>query len=319
MNDIDFDQLVAELEAPDTAASRHAGSRIEWSTFWDRDGSEHGDWLVEPLLARGRQHAVYALQKAGKSLIMVGIAGAVATGRPVLGHSGADPVPVLYLDFEQAEDDLRDRLEDFGYGPDDNLSLLHYHLLPHLDPLDTPAGAREVVELAHEYDAQLVVIDTTTSATAGEENVSDTMRRFFRFCGQPLKREGRTLVRLDHAGKNAGKGQRGSSAKADDVDVVWHLARAAEERIRLEATHRRMTWVPPRVDIELRGDPQRLELASETWPPGTEDLAAQLEDLGVPMSDGRPAARRVLTEAGVTASNELLSAALRYRRRKEVS
>jgi Fe2+ transport system protein FeoA len=45
-------------------------------------------------------------------------------------------------------DDLRERLEGFGYGPDDDLSLLHYALLPTIDPLDTELGAAYVVDAA---------------------------------------------------------------------------------------------------------------------------------------------------------------------------
>jgi hypothetical protein len=41
----------------------------------------------------------------------------------------------------------------------------------------------------------------------------------------PLRRQGRTVLRLDHQGHDSSKGARGSSAKRDDVDVAWIMKR----------------------------------------------------------------------------------------------
>ena len=57
-------------------------------------------------------------------------------------------------------------------------------------------------------------------------------------------------VRLDHSGKDAGKGQRGSSAKNDDVDVVIRLERT-EAGVKLTATHRRMSWFPEETSLTI--------------------------------------------------------------------
>ena len=37
-----------------------------------------------------------------------------------------EPITILYLDYEMTDDDLRERLEIFGYGPNDDYSRLHY-------------------------------------------------------------------------------------------------------------------------------------------------------------------------------------------------
>ncbi len=47
---------------------------------------------------------------------------------------------MLYLDRENPEDDVRERLRDMGLGPADDLSLLHYSHLGAWPPLDTTAG-----------------------------------------------------------------------------------------------------------------------------------------------------------------------------------
>ena len=58
---------------------------------------------------------------------------------------------------------------------------------------------------------------------SGEENSADTIKNFYQHTGMPLKAAGIALLRIDHAGKDLTRGQRGTSAKRDDVDVVWLL------------------------------------------------------------------------------------------------
>ena len=112
-----------------------------------------------------------------------------------------------------------------GYGPDDDLAHLHYALLPPLAPLDGRAGGDDVVARAAACEAELVVIDTFGRAVSGDENEADTVRAWYRLTGQRLKADGRAFLRIDHAGKDLERGQRGTSAKNDDVDIVWRLNR----------------------------------------------------------------------------------------------
>jgi hypothetical protein len=67
--------------------------------------------------------------------------------------------------------------------------------------------------------------------------------------GSLSKLKGVTYLRTDHSGKDTSKGQRGSSAKNDDVDLVWRLTRTdtkAGEGVRLERTHSRSGMGAPR-------------------------------------------------------------------------
>lgn len=285
---------------------------VDWSELWA--SPEPGeDFIARPLLARGRSHAVYAGAKSGKSLLMLDVAAALAAGRSVLGQAPAPPVCVLYLDFEMTAADLRERLDSMGYGPADDLSRFAYYLLPTLPPLDTPAGGAKLAELVERHRPELVVVDTTGRAVAGPENDADTIRGFYRHSGSMLKRAGCTVVRLDHAGKDAERGQRGTSAKVDDVDVVWRLT-PADGSVRLTATHRRVSWVPQSVTLRLDEDPLRHVQSAWSYKTGAADLGRRLDDLGVPLDGNRTAARAALAEVGVKCRNEVLSDALRWRR-----
>lgn len=288
---------------------------VNWRTFWDTDHSAE-DWLIEPLIAAHRGHVIFAKGGTGKSLLSLFISAQAATGRGLHGRR-IPPIHVLYLDYEMTESDLAERLDNMGYGPDSDLTRLHYAVLPSIDPLDTAAGGQTVARLAELVDANLVVIDTLSRAVAGDENEADTIRAFYAHCGLALKQAGRAFVRIDHAGKDDSKGARGTSAKNDDVDVVWQLSAGDNGAYTATVKKRRMPWVRETIDLVLRDDPTRWELADGgAMPTGTTHLADQLDTLKVPLDASVRTARKTLTDAGHKAANKTLSAALRYRRER---
>lgn len=286
---------------------------IDWGAFWAREAPEE-DWLCEPLLARGRQTALFAAAKVGKSLLMLEVAAALATGKGALRQGAGEPVDVVYADYEMTEDDLYERLEALGYGADDDLSHLHYYLLPSLRPLNTDQGGWDFVRICERHGAQAAVIDTFGRSLDGEENANDTYNAFYRFCGLRLKQRGIALARLDHSGKDATKGQRGGSAKDGDVDIVWRLE-PLESGVRMRRTHARMSWVPEEVTL-IRVDDGALRhtvTGGGGYPAGTAALAELLDDLGVPASVSARQAARALRDAGEQSRDVLVRAAQKYR------
>ena len=281
---------------------------VDWPAFFDRNRNE-ADWLFDDVLARGRAHSVYANNKTGKSLLMLWVAVKMAL----------QGVAVVYLDFEMTDDDLYERLVDMGYGAETDLSHLHYAVLPSLPPLDTDLGGLTLLAKVDEVRAMhpgaevAVVIDTTARAVAGEENSADTFRDFYRFTGTGLKRRGITWARLDHAGKDSARGQRGSSAKGDDVDVVWRLART-DNGLELRREVSRMGWVPTKVVFRQTADPLRFVRVAEDWPAGTAEVAAILDGLGVAPGAGERPAGHAMREAGYQRTQSVVRAAQKYRR-----
>lgn len=295
---------------------------IEWDTFW---ATEHAgeDWLVEPFLARARQTVLYALTKAGKSLLALEVAAAVATGRPVLDRPVSPPVHVLYLDYEMTENDLRERLEALGYGPGDDLSHFHYALLPNIAPLDTPEGGRAIIELLAAVHAELVVIDTFGRAVQGEENASDTIRAYYRNTGVHLKAANATVLRSDHQGKDESRGQRGTSAKNEDVDVVWHLAARDPDPdgvsiVKLTLGYSRVGWAPQSIDLRRETNPnlRHIQPLTGSWPAGTKEAADLLDRFDAPIDVSKRKASNLLRDHGWRGRNEVLGAAVRYRRQR---
>jgi hypothetical protein len=303
----------APIDLGTATAERLTESRIGFDAdFWT--AIDEAEWLAEPFLARGRGHLIYAAAKTGKSLFTLYVAACLAMGRRVLDQPAGPPVRVLYADLEMTPSDVRERLTDMGFGPDDNMENLVYYSLPSLAPLDTAHGGAELVNLAIHHQADLVVIDTIGRVLNGEENSNDTAQDFAKFCGMPLKAAGITLLRVDHAGKDADKGTRGGSAKADDPDVIWHLIARDRGRFTLKATHRRISWIPETIDLAQSIEPLTYRSADSSWPAGTGAAADTLDRLQVPHNYGKAKARAILKEHDITIGNEVLMAAIRFRR-----
>lgn len=278
---------------------------INWNNFWNNDHTDE-NWLAYPLIPQGRAISLFAPAKAGKSTVVLAVAAAVATGKPILGLKPVQPVNVLYLDYEMTQADLYERLIELGYGPDDNLQQLHYALLPSLPPLDSIEGARAVLTLVDQTNAELVIVDTFGRAVQGDEDSADTVRAFYRHTGLTLKARGVTYLRTDHSGKDVNKGQRGSSAKNDDVDLVWKLQRTdtnSGQGITLTRTHSRISWVPETVKI-VRHETDthtdyRIDNSETRYPDGTAFDKEALQAIGITHHDSQRTAAEKAKAAGL--------------------
>lgn len=289
---------------------------LDWRSFWEE--SPEPEWLAEPLIPKGRSVAFVAAGKSGKSLLLLDLAVSVATGRPILGQPNPHPpTGVLYLDYEMTQADVRERLEDMGYGPDDDLGRLHYALLPSIDPLDTETGGRYVRDTAVRLGADLVIVDTLARAVTGAEDASDTIRAFYNHTSLLLKQQEITLVRLDHVGHENKDRGRGTSAKRDDVDVVWAITRN-DNGLKLKRTHARMPWGPSEVAVRIELGPLRHTTQTVPgWPEGTKPAAGRLDQLEAPLGITKRDATALLKKAdGKAARGEVVLAALKYRRQQ---
>lgn len=301
-----------DREGGEQAAARRI-PLVDWSTFWDGEHNE-AEWAFEDVLARGRGHAIYASHKAGKSLLALYMAVEIATG--------PDQSVVVYLDYEMGKADVRERLEAMGHGPGSELSRLHYALLPALPPLDTAEGAGALASMLDRVQADwpghhlVVIIDTIGRAVCGEENSADTFRAFYRHTGTELKRHGATWARLDHAGKDSSQGQRGSSSKGDDVDVVWRLT-GTENGICLRRDLARMDWVPEKVTFRLDECPLSYTRLAGDWPEGTHEVALHLDRLKAPVEISVRAAAQLLRDHGVSRRGLITAAAVKWRKQRE--
>ena len=257
---------------------------INWPKFKFEDFDDTR-WLIEPIIPAGSSVALYATSKTGKSLFAFDLVAAAASGRPILGGPPLEaPIHILYVDQENTRREAWDRAYSLGYfGPDHEGSLatlgqhMHYANMYPWPPLDTEAGGKKLLEKAHKVKAKLVVIDTLIRTVSGEENSADTIKNFYRYTGMALKEAGIALLRIDHAGKDLTRGQRGTSAKRDDVEVVWLLKPTAgslpgKTMLTLKREAARVDWIQEDIHITRNEGPPLTHTIPDSLALTSEDI-----------------------------------------------
>jgi AAA domain/Bifunctional DNA primase/polymerase, N-terminal len=284
---------------------------VDWHAAWAAKPEEI-QWLIEPLIEAGQSVALYAVPGIGKSLIALELAAALATGRPVLGNPRRDPVTVVYIDVENRQPSLVERLQAFRYEPQD-LGRLVLFSFPSIAALDSLIGGQQILALAVTHQAAVVIIDTTSRVVAGKENDADTYLAFYRHTVIPLRARGIALLRLDHPGKDVARGTRGSSAKKGDVDAEWLLSKTSELTLSLDRQKERDNHGDPHIGLRRHFEPLRHEVTAGSGDRAGE-LAAELDKLNVPPDAGRVIAGKALRDAGIKVRGTDLAAAIRRRK-----
>lgn len=244
------------------------------------------DWLIQDLIPRRRLTSIVAEAKSGKSLLLLDLAAAAATGTHALGPIKST-TRVLYLDYEMVPEDVSVRLMAMGYGQDEaTVHLLRQNLtylqIPPMDPLDTEEGGELLCQVVADLEAELVIVDTLAAAVAGAENDADTFRNARHFTWAPLKALGATVVRVDHLGKDKSRGARGSSMKRDDVDLQWELTKMANDQLLLKLAYSRLTGVADKITLERLSNPLRhVRVGTQTWATSGVSLARAIVAAGI--------------------------------------
>jgi AAA domain len=330
-------QRAQERAAPILRAARTQETVDEWldglgrvrfnAPFWEGD-TPTDEWTLEMIVPKGRSVSLSARAGTGKSLLTVWACTQKVTGQRGLGGVASSPTAgtILYCDYEMTPADLRERLESMGLGPETDLTRLHYLSLPALAPLNSPEGGQQLLAVAKAVDAEVVIIDTFSRAAPGIENDAATAQDYYRYTGLLLKQAGIASLRLDHLGKETGRGARGSSAKADDVDVSWVvtvLSNKSEtiggtvvtKRFKLVADKQRVDWVTPELELYQLAEPLAFRLATEPgWPAGTKEVADLLDRLHVPLDATAKVASAALRAADAPKRKGVVLSSLKFRR-----
>jgi hypothetical protein len=283
---------------------------IDWATIHDRP-----DEIVDGLILPGRWTALAAKAKAGKTTLEMACSVAISEGvDPFDGHPIL-PVTVLYIDAEMGRLDLAERLAELGYPDPGQLTRWHATDLP--PRLDTPQGGDMLVLAAKQLGAQVVVIDGINGTVTGAEKDDLVWRAFYDHTIYPLKRAGIAILTGDNLGKDTALGPRGSSVKVDKPDGVILMSRT-DDGVKLVARERRTAAYPLERILTIDGldgiGPTRYRVVHAAWPPGTSDAVTRLDRLGIPVDHGRGRVRQALAAAGEQMADNVLIAAIRWRR-----
>lgn len=201
---------------------------IDWDELFAEEFK--ANHLPGQLLEAGQQIALIGDGKSGKSLMMGEWCVRAVQGQPWLTENTCEPLVIMYLDAENSRRDIKTRMEAFGATPDVLRGKFIYLSFPPFKPLDSDDGAKQVMKLVQKYRPDVVILDTVSRFIQGKENDSDTWLALYRLLHRRLKAAGIAGIRLDHFGKDAEKGGRGSSAKSQDIDHVWELSVQEEDQ-----------------------------------------------------------------------------------------
>lgn len=306
-------------DEPETLLGDNSSPFIDWSEFWTDDQGEHA-WLIEGFWPAGRSVLLHAPAKTGKSLYALWCAVCLALGVDLATGERFDPRTVMYVDYEMSPADLMERLNDFGVSEGTDLSHLLYSQKPmDFTSLDTAAGASIALAWVDQFRPEALILDTFSRCVDGDENEADTVRAFYRHTGRPLRDRGIPYLRTDHTGKDSTKGARGSSAKADDVDLIWSMQQT-QTGFQLKSRSR-VSWVPAVLSIDRTVTANQItfsrsvEIAELVIDEATTAKVYEMEELGIDPALGREAVMKLMLEAGHKPGRAaVLSAAIRWRR-----
>lgn len=311
-----YQQALAHHAAMHNGKNPHAADwvadkykRIDWDSVFSEE-PEDVQWLKEDFIEEGTLCCLFSKPGVGKSLISLEVAvEIVRRGRRV-----------MYIDDENRSADIVDRLRSFKVDPGELSDLIVYNF-QNLPPLDTERGGEHLDALAERDQPDLVIMDTVSRMIQGCENDADTFIQLYRCSLTKLKARKIAILRLDHTGKDSARGQRGSSAKESDADVLWYLSRNGDSSFSLECQKSRAGHIAFGQIINLRREYDPLQhiwdVQVELPLSNFEGVIRQMDYLGIPTSYGRPRVRAILKDNSVVGiRNDQLSAAIIERRNR---
>jgi hypothetical protein len=221
----------------------------------------------------------------------------------------------MYVDKENTKRDILRRLRDMNVKPHELRNFV-YVSFPSVAFFDTAKGGDDLISMADEYQPDVVILDSWSRFLQGEEDSSKTVQNAYNYSLSKLKARGITVLRIDHVGRDASKGSRGSSAKNEDVDHVWMLVKKSDNHFLLERTHTRTGVGVDKVDLIRMTDPlcHVSTFADDALDVDVQAAIARLDELKIPKEWGRGKVREKLKDFGVSMSDKTLNEAIRARK-----
>jgi hypothetical protein len=192
-------------------------------TLEDLERLPDPEWLVDGLVGENALVELFGKPGTGKSFLALDLAMSVAAGRPCLGQATKQG-DVVYV-YAEGTTGLKNRVAAWQASRGVGDVPIRFLAQP-LDIGDEGKRSEFVKAIRGARQApRLIVIDTLARCFgAGDENSTKDMNAFV--SSLDAIREafpGATILVVHHSGKNAGKGERGSTALPGAADTVMSL------------------------------------------------------------------------------------------------
>jgi len=187
-------------------------------------------WLVDQLIPGNGITCVAGRPKVGKSFIVLELAASIASGRPLFGQFEVDRKNVLIISKEDGQAQLKERIQKLSIDRSLNIAISTDQGIFFDDDSMLP----RILNLVHQCDAQVVIIDSFIRVNRGDENTSKGITLIHRVFKQ-LNDEGVSIIFIHHHGKedaqharNGGDSLRGSSDIYAMIDTLLTLKKENE-------------------------------------------------------------------------------------------
>ncbi len=195
------------------------------------------EWIAYPFIQEKSLAILYAQRGIGKTYFAMTLGMAIASGKNAFNFTIPKSRSVLYIDGEMTGKDFQTRITNLGFGMDlcnpdtfDRFKILSNDLSESTLPnIGTPKGQEQITALLG--DCELIIIDNLSALCSfGKENEAESWTPMQRWLID-LKRRGKSVLLIDHSGKDPEHGNRGTSKKQDIMDAVLSLEKPASYNI----------------------------------------------------------------------------------------
>jgi hypothetical protein len=268
----DWCEAQVEGEIPDDWAPATAFEQRPRSTWSIRElleldlGTyEDNNWFTDPILPVNGSMMLHARKKSLKSVVLLDLLRAVATGTPFAGSYGfcrpSGPGRVLLFQYEVPPWNFQQRTISFMRGLDEQERELlgdNFHVfgmgdnkLPRLRVDDKDEWLERVVASAQEVEAEVLAFDPIQRMTGGRDTakaheIDSLLDGFAR-----LQQEGFTVVFCHHNNKAGGRGAKDADAASgsqrfgadpDSLCSLWHGKGMVDDDNSRMVKERNFTW-----------------------------------------------------------------------------
>jgi AAA domain-containing protein len=213
-------------------------------------------WFMDGWFAMGDVVVVAGIGGLGKSWLTMALTVAALGGHPeCLGVPILEHGPVLYVDEENPQDVVYDRLLKLGFDPMTSSGDLRY-LWNQGIKLDRNPDA--LIEEALDFRPTFIALDSLTRLHSKEENASGDIAPLMNNAIKPLARDvGAAVALIHHHDKNAGA-PRGSTDIVNSADAViecYGLGEANPTKFRMRLTKSRRVVTGKEIIVGINDQP----------------------------------------------------------------
>jgi archaellum biogenesis ATPase FlaH len=188
------------------------------------------EWIIKNVLPHGELGMVFGASGSGKSFLLIDMAAAIARGTPWRDKT-VRKGRVCYIVAEGAAG-FRKRIDAYCLHNEIAVNELDMYVIadaPNLNQKDHVKALTEGIKSAGHF--VLVILDTLAAVTAGaDENSAQDMGIILDRARSIGRDTGAMTLLVHHAGKQADRGARGSTALKGRVDVEIEVLRSDNDR-----------------------------------------------------------------------------------------